>query len=552
MRKSGIATVFLDLEHLDKCPEAFLFLGELLGRRERARKLADYARGTLHKIAAITAGIPERDRRTVYYAEGTDGLATERESSVHAELITLAGGRNVHRGKALDNMGMEKISLEQVLIYNPQVIVTQERTFYDLFAQDKRWQAIRAVKDKQVLLIPRNPFNWFDRPPSFMRLLGLKWLTNRFVSATLSRRYRQRDEGILSPVSRRDLERPGRTGDPALMRSLPISLLFLLLSITVVVSLSLGKYPLPPGEVTAFFIHKCFGGTSFDSQRLQLLENLIMEIRFPRIVAAALIGAALAVSGTAYQAMFINSLVSPGLLGVLAGASFGGALGMVVFKSWYAVQIASFLGGVSAVAIALGIAAIYRANSTIILVLGGIISGAFFSALLSTIKYVADPYNQLPAIVYWLMGNMAMADRSMTISAGIPICVGILCLCVMGRYLNILSMGDEEARSLGMNVHLIRICVIGCATLISALTVVMAGIIGWVGLIIPHITRMITGPDNETLLPASALLGAVYLLIVDDISRLAFNFEIPIGIVTALVGIPFFVLVLKNARKGWQ
>lgn len=202
--------------------------------------------------------------------------------------------------------------------------------------------------------------------------------------------------------------------------------------------------------------------------------------------------------------------------------------------------------------VAVGIAGIYRVNSTIMLVLGGIISGAFFTALVSIIKYIADPYNQLPAIVYWLMGNMAMADRSMTIKGGIPICIGILGLTLMGRTLNVLSMGDEEARALGVNVRLVRCTVIISATLISTLTVVMAGVIGWVGLIIPHITRMITGPDNETLIPASALLGASYLLVVDDISRLTFSFEIPIGIVTSLVGIPFFVLVLKNARKGWQ
>jgi iron complex transport system permease protein len=336
------------------------------------------------------------------------------------------------------------------------------------------------------------------------------------------------------------------------MKMLPMALLALVLLAVVLISLSLGKYPLPVAEIGSFLLYKLFGRGVIEAERLRLLENLILEIRLPRIMAASLIGAALSVSGAAYQAMFINPLVSPGLLGVLAGASFGAALGIVFLKTWYAVQIATFLGGIAAVAIALGIARVYRINTTIMLVLGGIISGAFFTSLLSLVKYVSDPYNQLPAIVYWLMGNMAMADRSMILTAGIPICIGILCLTFMGRHLNVLSMGDEEARALGVNVTLIRVTVIICATLISTLTVVMAGVIGWVGLIIPHITRMITGPDNETLIPASALMGAAYLLIVDDISRLAFNFEIPIGIVTALVGIPFFLVVLKNARKGWQ
>lgn len=336
------------------------------------------------------------------------------------------------------------------------------------------------------------------------------------------------------------------------MKIVPVAILAGILLAVMLVSLSLGKYPLPVADIVNFLFQKLSGKGSMDPERLLLLENLILDIRLPRILAAALIGASLSVSGTAYQAMFINPLVSPGLLGVLAGASFGGALGMVFLKTWYAVQLSAFLGGIAAVGIALAITRVYRSGSTIMLVLGGIISGALFSALLSLVKYVSDPYNQLPAIVYWLMGNMALADRSLVLTAGIPICIGMVFLSFMGRHLNVLSMGDEEARALGVNVPLIRFTVIGCATLLSALTVVMAGIIGWVGLIIPHITRMITGPDNETLIPASALLGASYLLIVDDISRLAFNFEIPIGIVTALVGIPFFVLVLKNARKGWQ
>jgi len=336
------------------------------------------------------------------------------------------------------------------------------------------------------------------------------------------------------------------------MKLLPLVTFSLIFCLIMLVSLALGKYPLPLAEIINFFNYKFFGAGSFAADRLQLLENLILGIRFPRIITASLIGAALSVSGAAYQAMFINPLVSPGILGVLAGASFGAALGMVFLKTWYAVQISTVTGGFAAVGIAFGVARIYRINNTIMLVLGGIISGALFTSLLSIVKYVSDPYNQLPAITYWLMGNTAMADSEMIFKCGIPICIGIVCLIFMSRYLNVLSMGDEEARALGINVELVRITVIICATVVSTLTVVMAGIISWVGLIIPHIVRMIVGPDNETVIPTAALVGASYLLVVDDISRMAFNFEVPIGIVTALVGIPFFMLVLKNARKGWQ
>jgi iron complex transport system substrate-binding protein len=174
----GVPSVVLDLDRLEDYPQAILFLGDLLDRKERAQTLAAYAQETLRSVAAATSSIPEPARVSVYYAEGTDGLATERETSVHAQLIGLAGGRNVHRGEALDHMGMEKVTLEQVLLYNPEVIVVQEPAFYDVIMKDRRWSAIRAVKHKRVYCIPRLPFNWFDRPPSFMRFLGLKWLAN--------------------------------------------------------------------------------------------------------------------------------------------------------------------------------------------------------------------------------------------------------------------------------------------------------------------------------------------------------------------------------------
>ena len=215
-------------------------------------------------------------------------------------------------------------------------------------------------------------------------------------------------------------------------------------------------------------------------------------------------------------------------------------------------QIATLVGGLVAVLISVAIARIYRINTTIMLVLGGIISGALFSSLLSLVKYLADPYNQLPTIVNWMMGSLTLSDRATVIRASIPICIGIAVLLLCSRHLNVLSMGDEEARALGVNVNRVRLIVILCATVVSALTVVIAGTISWVGLIVPHFTRMITGPDNRKLIPATVLIGAAYLIVVDDISRLAFSFEIPIGIVTALVGIPCFAFVLRNARKGWS
>jgi iron complex transport system permease protein len=325
-----------------------------------------------------------------------------------------------------------------------------------------------------------------------------------------------------------------------------------LLFTVALVSLGLGKYPISPKGILAFFWQGWTGASYYTTEQMSVLKNVLLNIRLPRILAAALIGSALSTSGASFQAMFVNPLVSPSMLGVLAGASFGAALGIVYLKSWYAVQIATFIGGLMAVAVAVGIARIYRVNSTIMLILGGIISGALFTSLLELVKYMADPYNQLPTIVYWLMGNLSQPDREMTLKAAIPICLGLGILIFLGRHLNVLSLGDEEARALGVNVQRIRLVVILCATIVSAMTVVIAGSIGWVGLIIPHFTRMITGPNNERLLPASALIGAGFLIIVDNICRLLLSFELPIGIVTSLVGIPCFALVLRNARKGWN
>lgn len=178
-RQLGIPVVEVRIDTLRDYPAAFTFLGELLGRRERAASLRRYAEETLRAVDRAVGGIAPGERPAVYYAEGTDGLATEREGSFHAELIGLAGGRNVHRGEALDHYGMEKVALEQVLLYNPQVILAQDGQFLATAARDRRWQAIRAVSEGRVYRIPRLPFNWFDRPPSFMRLLGLRWLANR-------------------------------------------------------------------------------------------------------------------------------------------------------------------------------------------------------------------------------------------------------------------------------------------------------------------------------------------------------------------------------------
>jgi iron complex transport system permease protein len=332
-----------------------------------------------------------------------------------------------------------------------------------------------------------------------------------------------------------------------------LSFLFLVIGLILVsaVSLTLGKYPVALRDMALFFVDKVFHTGHLDSEKTHLLKNLLIDIRLPRIIAALLIGASLSVSGASFQAMFVNPLVSPSLLGVLAGASFGAAMAMVFFKSWVAVQISTFIFGFMAVLISVGTAKMYKGNTVLLLVLGGVISGALFTSLLSIIKYIADPYNQLPAITQWLMGGLALVDIKTLTATAVPQLIAIILTILFSGYLNALSMGDEEAKALGVPVEWVRMLLIFLSTLMSALTVVMAGMIGWVGLIIPHIARMLVGPDNKILIPASALVGALYLIVVDDVSRLLFNVEIPIGITTSLVGIPFFAVILKKTRRGW-
>ncbi|MEJ2528075.1 MAG: iron ABC transporter permease, partial [Sulfurovaceae bacterium] len=286
------------------------------------------------------------------------------------------------------------------------------------------------------------------------------------------------------------------------------------------------KYPISLHQYWLLF-QNIFSATPVDFDQYETIRNIIKEIRLPRIVLALLIGASLAVAGSAFQAIFVNPLVSPGVLGVLSGASFGAALGILLGVSWFWINIFTFTFGFIAVSIALVISLIYakRSDSMIMLVLGGIISSSLFGALLSIVKYTADPDDKLPAITYWLMGSLSYGDFSMI-------------------------MGDEEAKALGVNIVAIKLSIIFLATLISALSVVMAGIIGWVGLIIPHITRMIFGAENTKVVFASALIGALFLLSVDSMARVLFSFEVPIGILTALIGIPIFIIALHNANRS--
>lgn len=325
--------------------------------------------------------------------------------------------------------------------------------------------------------------------------------------------------------------------------------LALLLALCVAGSLLLGKYGFG-AEDYARYVTALLRGESL--KEYEVMHTLLLEIRLPRILACVLIGASLAISGAAYQAMFVNPLVSPSILGVLSGAGFGAAVGMFFKLNEYLIQLSTFGFGFLAVAVALGVSALYsRSGSVIVLVLGGVISGSLFTSLLSVLKYAADPNDALPAITYFLMGSLGFASKSFIEISILPMCAGVLLLALSGKYLNALSLGEEEAKSLGVNVARVKIFIILVATFVSALSVTIAGIIGWIGLIVPHIARFIFGADNRAVLASSAMIGAIFLLFCDSFSRLVFTFEIPIGIVTSLFGIPMFIIVLRRAKRSF-
>lgn len=329
-------------------------------------------------------------------------------------------------------------------------------------------------------------------------------------------------------------------------RALPAALLLLVLC--ALAGLCAGRYPVSPADVARTLAAALRPATG--SGRQALLQAIVVDARLPRLVAAALVGAALSVAGASYQAVFRNPLVSPGLLGVLSGAAFGAALGIVVGAQGAWIQLCAFGAGVLSVLIGLGVAGMIRGGGVLMLVLGGLISNALFTSLLSLVKYVADPLNQLPAIVYWMLGSLAQTGWPDLARLAPPLLVGIGLLCACARVLDTLTLSDDEALSLGVPVTAIRFGVIALATLVSALTVSLAGMIGWVGLLVPHIARAIVGASNTRLLPLSALLGAAGLMLADTAARSLAPGEIPLGIITELIGALAFVVVLRRLRHA--
>ena len=262
-----------------------------------------------------------------------------------------------------------------------------------------------------------------------------------------------------------------------------------------------------------------------------------------------LVGAGLAISGVAFQGIFQNPLVSPDVISVSSGSAFGAVLGILLFGMNSYVIVLALLFGILSVVITYSLSKVRGESSVLSLILSGMVITALFSSLISLVKYTADPYDKLPAITYWLMGSFSSSSYSNIKIAIFPIISGIMILYFLRWRINILSLGDEEVKALGMNPVYIRAIIIIAVTIITATCVTLTGIIGWVGLLIPHICRMYIGADNIKLIPTSCIMGAIFMLIIDGIARTATSSEIPIGILTSLIGAPFFIIIFKKYRS---
>ncbi|HOA07566.1 MAG TPA: iron ABC transporter permease [Spirochaetota bacterium] len=310
-------------------------------------------------------------------------------------------------------------------------------------------------------------------------------------------------------------------------------------------ALLVGKYPVN-------FI-SLISGNGASPEDINTFKMIIINSRLPRILSALLIGGCLSAAGAVYQGIFRNPMVSPDMLGASSGSAFGAALAILFRFSIKGVEALSFASGIAAVAITWTISStVSKARSSLVLILSGILVSTVFTSLLSLVKFTADPYSKLPDITFWLLGNLSAVSLSDTVFVSGCALLGFIPLFLIRWKINVLSLSEDEARALGMNTRAYRLIIIACATLMTSAAVSVCGLIGWVGLVVPHIVRMIFGPDYKTLVTASIVIGGIYLLTVDTLARYVLSIEIPLGILTAIIGAPFFIYLMTKSERGWS
>lgn len=321
-------------------------------------------------------------------------------------------------------------------------------------------------------------------------------------------------------------------------------LLIVLFIAVFFLSFMLGRYKIFPDELVKILL-------GLETENASAV-TVFFNIRLPRVLAALIIGASLSVSGASYQGMFRNPLVSPDILGASSGAGFGASLAIILSLSYFSISIFAFLFGLLSVILAYILSKIGRGNSTLSMVLSGIMIGSLFTSLTSFIKLIADTNSVLPQITYWLMGSLSSVKKADIIFL-LPITVICMLPILLLRWrINLLTTGDFDARSMGVNVKLTKFIIIICATLLTASCVAVSGMIGFVGLVIPHFARRIFGYDYRRVLPASILLGSTFLMLTDDIARTLTTSEIPLGILTSFVGVPVFIYLIKARGERYE
>ena len=334
--------------------------------------------------------------------------------------------------------------------------------------------------------------------------------------------------------------------------ALVIVVLVALILVTLVAAMTTGSYATPLQQLANIFVDLVTGQgvAQENSQAVYVLT----VIRIPRLLLSLMAGGALAISGAAYQGLLRNPMVSPDILGVSSGASTGAILCLLMGASLWVMQGVAFAFGLGAVGVVLLLGRLIGQGSSklLVLVLAGVVISSIFSAFTSLIKYIADSNDKLPAIVFWIMGSFARSSNwNSLLVLMVAMLVGTIPLMLLRHRMNVLSFGEEEAQTMGINVRRTRLIIICCATILTAATVTLCGNIGWVGLILPHLMRLVTGPDYRHLLPGCLLAGGLFMLVVDNTVRILLPGEIPVGIVTSLIGAPLFIYLLFKGRKDW-
>jgi len=334
-----------------------------------------------------------------------------------------------------------------------------------------------------------------------------------------------------------------------LPEGLTVGLILLLPILLFVISLTLGRYQISAPDVVRVLLSPIFPDIA-DGIPL-IARQLVLQVRVPRVLAALLIGASYGATGTAFQAIFKNPLVDSNILGVTSGAGFGAAIAILLMRSTWQVQLSAFAFGLVAVSLSFFGSRLYKTTPLLVLTLMGILVGSLFNSLTSLLKYVADPLDALPAITFWLLGSLTNITWNRMVALVVITLIGLGLFWLLRWRLNILSLGDQEAKSLGVDPIQMKIMIIFIATLMTAVAVSISGVIGWVGLVIPHAGRLIVGPDHKRLMPVSIGLGGSFMILVDNVARTLLPGEIPLGVLTGLIGVPLLIILLRRARTGW-